>query len=143
MRKAFTLVELLVTVASLAMLASLLLPAVLAAREAARCAQCQSNLHQIAVELESLTTDKYRYPETFAESPHRFVSPVFCPSASVVHGNDVEYAFAWPCMTRLQVLDYTDLPSSRVYAVSDCETLHFGQRYAAYMDGHVGSAFVD
>ena len=79
-KEGFTLIELLVVIAIIAILASLILPALVAAKHAAKKAACISNLHQIGVAIHNYTIDhEGRIP--YGPKAPPFTSPAsFYPS---------------------------------------------------------------
>src|SRR4051794_20732634 len=67
--RGFTLVELLVVIAIIGILVALLLPAIQAAREAARRAQCQANIHNVALAVLNYEAARKILPEGMTFDP--------------------------------------------------------------------------
>lgn len=114
-RSGFTLVELLVVIAIIGILVALLLPAIQAAREAARRSQCQNNLRQIGLASLNYESTLKRFPPSsydpkvpnpFPYSFRAFVLPYH--EESSLHSL-IDFKFHWNNPTNLRAY-LTPLP---------------------------------
>ncbi len=109
-RCGFTLIELLVVIAIIAILVSLLLPAVQQAREAARRTQCRNNLKQIGIAL-------HNYHDTHRVLPPGWI-PMHQPPTHPTEQSRLASSWAWGALV-LPMLDQAPLYDAlRVGSVS-------------------------
>lgn len=98
-RRGFTLVELLVVIAIIGILVALLLPAVQAAREAARRSQCTNNLKQLGLAAHNFQDTYARLPNGARDGDHRIPSALTACCRS-----STRYGWSWS----YQILPYIE-----------------------------------
>lgn len=118
-RQGFTLVELLVVIAIIGVLASLLLPAIQSAREAARRMQCQSSMRQISIAL-------HTYHDLHKSFPHSTLGP------DVIHAARGTGFYSW-LAALLPQLEQTGLRNSFDFNVALSDRVNYGSA-DAYLD---------
>ena len=114
---AFTLVELLVVIAIIGILIALLLPAVQAAREAARRSQCTNNLKQLALAI-------HNYADTFKAFPPKKIGTTGGQCSSAPYTQNAHYGSGWmrllPFYEQQAIFDEWSSPHNGYTAFGPC-----------------------
>lgn len=168
---AFSLVELLVTIAIIGILAALLLPALSRAKESGRATSCQGNLHQIGIALQLYVSENNNIMPTMYDQSlgtnyqtnlatidvvlsNQLGSPYVlrCPSDTVEIFQQTGSSYSWNSLINGQKADQLHLMGmspalTRIPLVFDKQSFHAAlgpgrsQNYL-YADGHIKNLLI-
>ncbi len=141
-RPAFTLVELLVVIAIIGILVALLLPAVQAAREAARRTECLNKMKQQALGSHNFHDTYKRFPSAHQVAPGTYCTTYYCPRPPIgvtPAGTPQEGSF-WSWQTR--IAPYIEM--NNIYDEFDLTAWPWWQQFPSGEDlnGYIDPLFV-
>src|SRR4051812_32054733 len=114
-RRAFTLVELLVVIAIIGILVALLLPAIQAAREAARRASCVNNMKNVGLAMHNFVTVRREFPPGRNGCAGSTAAPCNCPAGQNTYDGSSGFVFLLPYMEDQKMYDMAHIEAGGLF----------------------------